>query len=148
MKFKRSSERKVKANVEMTPLIDVVFQLLIFFMLSSTFVVQTSIPIEIPESEGASQLEQKDLSITLSDEPGGPDGLGKIYLRRDEDVEILDWAELSNTLVDLHAQNPAAAVQIRAHAKLPVERFVKVMGIANAAGIENYAIAAQQPETP
>ena len=66
MKFKRNDKRKVRAAVELTPLIDVVFLLLIFFMLSSTFVVQTSIPIEIPESVGAEQFEQKDLSITLA----------------------------------------------------------------------------------
>jgi len=56
MKFKRNDKRKIRAAVEMTPLIDVVFQLLIFFMLSSTFVVQTSIPIETPLAEGAEKL--------------------------------------------------------------------------------------------
>ena len=43
MKFRVEKKRKISAIVDMTPLIDVVFQLLIFFMLSATFVVQSSI---------------------------------------------------------------------------------------------------------
>jgi len=39
MKFREINKRKVRATVDLTPLIDVVFQLLIFFMLSSTFVI-------------------------------------------------------------------------------------------------------------
>lgn len=74
MKFRNEKKRKVTPNVDLTPLIDVVFQLLIFFMLSATFVVQSSIEVSIPTAEGATQLEHKDLSITLAQGPGGPDG--------------------------------------------------------------------------
>ncbi len=66
MKFRRDRKRRINPNLDMTPLIDVVFQLLIFFMLSATFVVQSSIQIEMPEAEGAAQLDQKDLSVTLA----------------------------------------------------------------------------------
>ena len=77
MKFRQKEKRKVRANVDLTPLIDVVFQLLIFFMLSATFVVQSSIQIEMPEAEGTTTLEQKDISITLTYGEGGPDSLAK-----------------------------------------------------------------------
>ncbi|NJL72814.1 MAG: hypothetical protein HC888_15260 [Candidatus Competibacteraceae bacterium] len=50
MKFRRQVKRKVVPTVEMTPIIDVVFQLLIFFMVTSSFVVHTTVPIEDPVS--------------------------------------------------------------------------------------------------
>ena len=44
-----------EANVELTPLIDVVFLLLIFFMVSTTFVRETQLKIELPEASGEVQ---------------------------------------------------------------------------------------------
>lgn len=143
MKFKREKKRRITASVELTPLIDVVFQLLIFFMLSSTFVVQTSIPIEVPESSGVSQLEQKELSVTLQYGEGGPDGNGRVYVN---DIEVQAWAELSRTLAELYERQPGALVLIRPDSRIPTGRTIKVMGILNSSGIRHYAVAAQQPE--
>ncbi|MEA3365894.1 MAG: biopolymer transporter ExbD, partial [Candidatus Hydrogenedentes bacterium] len=66
-------KKKVKAQLDLTPLVDVVFQLILFFMLSSTFVVQSTVNIEVPEAPGATTLEKKDLTITLAYGEGGPD---------------------------------------------------------------------------
>ena len=66
-------------QIDIAPLIDVIFQLLIFFMLSATFVVQSSIHIEMPEAEGTTELEQKDMSVTLA---FGSDGQGTVYATR------------------------------------------------------------------
>jgi biopolymer transport protein ExbD len=143
MKFPRNDKRKIRASVELTPLIDVVFQLLIFFMLSSTFVVQTSIPIEVPESDGLHTLDQKELSVTLAHGAGGPDDNGRIYV---DDVEIQSWNELTSTLSELHGRQPEALVLIRPDARIPTARLVRVLGIANNVGIAHYGIAARPPE--
>jgi len=143
MKFAQGDRRKVRAAVELTPLIDVVFQLLIFFMLSSTFVVQRSIQIEVPEAEGAVVLEQKDLSITIAYGDGGPDNGGPVYVN---EVSVDTWRELSQKLSDAYAARPDAMVLIRPDARVPVERLVRVLGIASSVGIEHYGIAAQPPE--
>ena len=143
MRFKRNDTRKIRASVEMTPLIDVVFQLLIFFMLSSTFVVQTSIPIEIPESSGAEQLEEKEVSITLQQGKGGPDEEGRIFVN---EVEINNWDELTSTMSELQSRKPDALVLIRADKDVPTGRTVKIMGLLNGLGIQHYGIAAQSPQ--
>ena len=142
MKFKRNSKRRIVANVEMTPLIDVVFQLLIFFMLSSTFVVQTSIPVEIPESEGTTQLEHKELVISLKPGAGGPDDGGEIYV---DDVSIGSWEELTSTLAEFSEKKPDAVVLFRPDTHVDYGRLVKVLGIASNVGIEHYGFAAQPP---
>ncbi len=142
MKFPRGNTRKVRATVELTPLIDVVFQLLIFFMLSSTFVVQSSVPIELPEAEGAMQLERKELTITLMHGQGGPEEGGEVYI---DDVPIINWTQLTRALVDLREREPDALVLIRPDARVPTARLVKVLGFANSVGIKHYGIAATAP---
>lgn len=144
MKFRKASEkRKVRANVELTPLIDVVFQLLIFFMLSSTFVVQSSIQIEMPQAEGAVALEKKDISITLAYGDDGPDGKGKVYI---DNVEVASMRELSRKLADKKSAQPDIMVLIRTDARVDTGRLVEVLGVASSVGIERYGIAAQPPQ--
>ncbi len=142
MKF-RSAEnprRKVRASLDLTPLIDVVFQLLIFFMLSSTFVVQSSIQIEMPQAAGSTNLERKDVSVTLSTDPGGPDGGGLVYVDNDP---IVHWADLTERLAGLVTDQPDVTLMFRCDSAVPVERFVKAMGFARSVGIENFQIATQ-----
>jgi len=143
MKFKREEKHKVRASVDLTPLIDVVFQLIIFFMLSSTFVVQASIPIEVAQSEGASQLEQKEMSITLAFGAGGPDGEGRVYVNN---TEIAEWGELSSTMAELYERQPDALVLIRPDRRVPTGRTIKVLGIVTSVGIQHYGILAEPPK--
>ncbi|MBN2308983.1 MAG: biopolymer transporter ExbD [Candidatus Hydrogenedentes bacterium] len=142
MKFRGldKDKNKIRANVDLTPLIDVVFLLLIFFMLSTTFVVQSSIQIEMPEADGSTELEQKDLSITLAYGTDGPDGGGKIYVNKDE---VASMNELSERLAAELEQRPEVFVLIRPDARVETRRLVRVLGIASSVGIERYGIAAQ-----
>jgi biopolymer transport protein ExbD len=135
--------RKVKATVDLTPLIDVVFLLIIFFMLSATFVVQSSIPVEIPEADGSSKWEEKDLTITLMQGKDGPGGGGKIFVGNDE---MTSMAQLSERLADELAAHPKLMVLIRPDARIEAGRLVRVMGIASSVGIENYGLAARPPD--
>lgn len=67
MHITRNSEKNKDAEVNLTPLIDVVFLLLIFFMVSTTFTKETRIGIQLPESEGNPQQEEvqfAELAIT------------------------------------------------------------------------------------
>jgi len=142
MKF-RSSEnprRKVRASLDLTPLIDVVFQLLIFFMLSSTFVVQSSIQIETPKAAGTTNLERKDVTVSLTTEPGGPDGAGLIYL---DNEPVVDWADLTDRLAAIVSDRPDVTLLFRCDAAVPFEHFIKAMGYARSVGIERSQIAAE-----
>ena len=142
MKFRRKEAKRVKAQVDLTPLIDVVFQLLIFFMLSATFVVQSSLPIDMPEAEGTVQLESKDLTITLRYGEGGPDGQGQVFVNKEE---ITDWKRFSSLLAEEVAKRPDLIVLWRSDGRIPVSRMIKVWGIATDVGIERFRVAAQPP---
>lgn len=145
MIIKRKRERKVRAALDMTPMIDVTFQLIIFFLLSSSFVVQTSVPIELSKSESAAQMERKNLNITLAVGPGGPENGGPIYA---DETEITSWVDLRRVLMELKNRNPEALVLVTPDKNVPTERLVYVLGIANKTGITHYGIAAQHTDPP
>lgn len=68
MKVQRLSD-SMDTNVELTPLIDVVFLLLIFFMVSTTFIRETQLKIDLPEAAGElQQIEGKVLEVSISRE--------------------------------------------------------------------------------
>ena len=143
MKFKVDKKRRINPNVDLTPLIDVVFQLLIFFMLSATFVVQSTIQIEMPEAEGAAQLEQKDLSVTLAYGSGGPGGKGRIYVNSEEVPSI---EELTRILTERVTERPDLMLLVRTDARTDTGRLVEVLGIASSVGIQKFGIGAQPPD--
>ncbi len=143
MKFRRDRKRRINPNLDMTPLIDVVFQLLIFFMLSATFVVQSTIQIEMPEAKGAAQLEQKDLSVTLAYGTGGPEGKGKIYVNSEE---VPSMEELTRLLSERASERPDVMLLVRTDARTDTGRLVEVLGIASSVGIQKFGIGAQPPD--
>ncbi len=145
MRFPRNSGLKVRAALDMTSMVNVVLLLLFFFMLSSSFVVQSSVPIELIQSEDAAQIERRDMTITLAVGAGGPDNGGGVYVG---ETPMADWAGLRAALVDLKSRNPEALVMVRPDRNVPTERLMRVLGIANGAGITHYGIAAQQPVAP
>lgn len=146
MNFRTPGTQKhnVKASLDLTPLIDVVFNLIIFFMLSSTFVVQSSIQIQTPQAEGTRQLEAKDLSVTLQFGEGGPDGMGRVYV---DSEEMPTWDALSARLAREMGERPNALVLVRPDARIETGRLVRVLGIASRVGVKHYAIAALPPES-
>ena len=145
MNFRRARRLKPKAIFDLTPLIDVVLILLFFFMLTGTFTVTASIPIEAAPFDAPLFFEEKDISVTLLAGEGGPDGGGMILINDDE---IAAWEDLSATLADWHQRAPDSSVLIRPDARVPAARLVRVLGIANSLGITRYAIAAEGTAAP
>ncbi len=145
MKFRKRRKKPSSTGLNLTPMIDVVFNLLLFFMLSSTFVVQSSIKIEMPKAEGATELEQKDLSVTLAYGTDGPGGKGKIYI----DTEEIDSIQaLAQRLSDEVRKQPELQLLVRTDARTDTARLVEIRGIANSVGIKRLGIGAQPFEEP
>ena len=68
MKFKQR-KLKTKASIDMTPMLDVVFQLIIFFLVSTTFAILPGISVKLPESETSENTSN--LGITITAEKNG-----------------------------------------------------------------------------
>ena len=112
-------------------------------MLSSTFVVQSSIQIEMPEAKGATNLEKKELSITLAYGTDGPAGKGKIYV---DEISVESLEEFTQIMLQRATDAPDSAVLIRPDARSDAGRLIEVVGILNSLGISKFAIIAQPAE--
>ncbi len=138
MKFRR--RRRDEVGVDLTPLIDVVFLLLIFFMVSTTFIRETQLKIDLPEAKGELQ-EIKDDVIEITVDRNGDIAVNDQLLVNDE----------TSTLVralrqQLAQRKPTTHVIITADAKATHDNVVKAMDAAGRVGLSHISITTRQPE--
>ena len=119
--------RKKRFQIDMAPLIDVVFLLLIFFML--TFAIQgQGLAISLPEGEETEKVE-KDIIVKI-------DRNNKIYLN-DRQIEI---DSLGAALGEDLLRRSDKMVVIDSAPKVKYELFARVLDVSRAAGAENFSI--------
>ena len=131
--------RRRSITVDITPLIDVVFLLLIFFMVSTTFERETQILIELPQATGQeAKQEPTDLEITV-------DRHGVFYVNKLEvintEIETLKKA-IGKAVGDRRDMN----VIITADAMTPHQSVMTVMDAASQMGLTHMTFTAQQPK--
>ena len=121
--------RRRETLVDLTPLIDIVFQLLIFFLLTATFQETPSFKVKLPKAKNTDVTkEPKAVVVTL-----GSDGTYAI------DGKTVDSAELEKRLC-LAAQGDSTGVSIKADESTPHKYVVEVMGLAKSCGLEKLNI--------
>ncbi len=126
------SVRTQKASMNLPSLVDVVFLLLIFFMLTTTFSkVLTKLDIELPKSRAVT--EQKTLNIIIE---VGQDG--KLALNG----KAITLEELDKRLAELSMETPNEIVIIKADKEVAYGEVVKVMGICKSHRLNRLAMAA------
>lgn len=118
--------------LELTPLIDVVFLLLVFFMLATTFLdPEREIEIELPSAESAAELDQEPEEIVLNVLADG-----RVFHRNEE----LDQEQLLGLLRGAAQRDPETPVTIRGHRAALHEMIVRVMDACGLAGLTNLAV--------
>jgi biopolymer transport protein ExbD len=122
----------------MMPLIDVVFLLLIFFLLASRFEQEErELKVVLPEVAEAQPLAMtQELVVNITPE-------GQYLVARKQYGE----EELAALLEQAHRNNPHQSVLIRGDARAPWKHGVRVMGLCNRAKIDNYRVAALPENT-
>lgn len=136
MNFRR--QRKDVVDVNLTPLIDVVFLLLIFFMVSTTFTRETRLSVELPEAKGVLALDAKDL-VEVSIAAGGE------YAVNGERLARSDEATLRTVLLPLAQKTTDIPFVITADAEASHQSVVRVMDVAGQLGFVNLSITTQEP---
>jgi biopolymer transport protein ExbD len=134
MRFKRNVNI-AKGLMDMTPLIDVVLLLLIFFMLSSSFVFNPGVKVDLPEYTSSESLEKSDIVVTITKE--------LLYLYNDNSIM---FKELRRKLREAALENRNARLIIKAAKEVPHGDVVRLMVMAKEAGIENQAFATRPAE--
>lgn len=141
MKFPR--QRQEEVNVNITPLIDVVFLLLIFFMVSTTFTKETHLEVDLPEAENAlpiaEQQEQESIEILIT--------LKGDYLLNGKALINRQPKTLRKALYNLSHGNTEIPLTITADANTPYQAVVTAMDIAGKLGFEKLNISTQELQT-
>ena len=124
---------RIHSHLDIAPLIDIVFLLLVFFMLTSTFLVPEAIELELPESSSASVTETMPIVVLL-------DKTGRLALNG----EAIGLDQLRMAIEPLLKQDAASAITLKSDAHTEVQQLLKVMDEIRAAGGSNIALATMQ----
>ena len=136
MQFKR--QKKGRLSLDMTPLIDVVFLLLIFFMVSTTFTDKSELTINLPQAKGQVQMQPKDPVEVVINAKGEYSVNGKRLIND-------DFNTLKSAISQIANQDSKRPFLITADAKTSHQSVVKVMDAAGQLGLTNLSITTIQP---
>ena len=127
----RRTRIRPRPEINLAPFVDVVFLLVIFFMVSSTFITsETGLPIELPSAQTGVE-EPRDVPTVVLDEKG------RAYLGNRRLTDAALFAALQSRL----SRDERGIVVLRADAKVAHGRVVEVMDLIRQAGAKRVAIA-------
>lgn len=123
-------------EIGMAPLIDVVFLLIIFFVVTTVFPDQNGIRIEKPSSAQTAELPRTPLTLTL-------DAQDRVYFKG----RALTIAELPEVLrQDLAMAEDAPSVVVQTDRRATAQGLIRVIDACKTAGIEHVAVATEEPK--
>lgn len=131
MRFKRHLEFE-KGQLDIAPLIDVVFLLLIFFMLTSSYILQPGIKIDLPGAVTSEAVQERNLIITVSAED-------LIYLNN----RPVTLKQLKSSLEKYVPEN--RPLLIKADRRASLGKVVQIWDICREVGLTQINIATNQP---
>ena len=140
MAFKRSRLRVIVPEIDMTPMIDIVFLLIIFFMVAAQFARESNVELNLPAEEGEQDNEHDPSKLVLNILPSG-----EIIL--DNTSGVVDLIELELLVKSVIAEDGAnwQNVTIRADEDSSTKALNDVLVILNKQGLSATRIATEQP---
>ena len=128
---RRRERRKAESEVNLTPMLDVVFIMLIFFIVTASFVKEAGIDISRPGAATAVRKERGNILIAIT-------ANDQIWMNRRQ----VDPRALRANIERMHAENPQGSVVIQADKEAKTGLLVQVMDAARMAGVKNVSLAA------
>ncbi|RJQ63563.1 MAG: biopolymer transporter ExbD [Desulfobacteraceae bacterium] len=126
-------KQRKKVEIPLTPLIDIVFLLLIYFLLTTNFLVEEAIHIKLPQAKASAPQMNEELTVSV-------DRSGKVFLKgREISIDLLYTA--LKEMIDPEADQ---LVVVKADREVILNAAVKVMDVANAAGAARLSLATER----
>lgn len=133
-RFKKRSEDD-EAGIDMTPMLDIVFIMLIFFIVTTSFVKESGIEVNKPEATSATKKEKANILIGIT-------AAGDIWI----DKRRVDIRSVRANIEKLRAENPEGSVVIQSDKDSNAGTLVKVMDQVKLAGVNAISISAKTQE--
>lgn len=132
MDFNLPRRKQKDMGIDMGPLMDIVFILLIFFVVTSSFTRETGVDVTKPEAQSASQLEKENILVAITRE-------GTIHINERQ----VDLASLQDILKQTLSKTPDREAVIIADKGAETGVLVQVIDACNLSGVKKVSIAAQ-----
>ncbi|CAN2042614.1 Biopolymer transport protein exbD2 [Candidatus Magnetomoraceae bacterium gMMP-15] len=134
-RIRNSRYRRSKAaEINMAPLIDMIFILLIFFLVTTSFVKESGVEIDRPTAQSAASKEKIHLMIEITDE-------GAIYI----EGKPVDIRAVRARMKRFIVETPGGAVVIVADKRTNTGIVIKALDECRLAGVQNISLAAKKP---
>lgn len=133
MSVRRHRKQEEGTELDMTPMLDIVFIMLIFFIVTTSFVKEAGISVDTPHAQTAVKQEQANIFIAIKKN-------GEVWI----DHRSIDIRAVRAVVARLHAESPEGAVVIQSDSEATTHHLVTVMDQVRLAGVEKIAIAAEQ----
>jgi len=131
--IKKRRNKDNSGNIDIAPMMDMVFILLIFFIVTSSFVRETGIDVNKPKASSAQELARESILIGISRE-------GTIHINESQ----VDLRALRSILQQMVAEKPERAAVIVADRDAPSGKIVDVLDVCNLARVKKVSIAANK----
>jgi biopolymer transport protein ExbD len=126
-----ASQEDEESSVDITPMLDVVFIMLIFFIVTATFVKESGIDVDKPSAATAIVQEKASILVAI-------DANNNVWINRRQ----VDLRSVRSIVERLHAENPKGTLVIQADKESKNDTLVQVMDASRRAGIYDIALAA------
>lgn len=125
-------QQQEEGEIDLTPMLDVVFIMLIFFIVTATFVKEIGLDVNSPDkNQNVKDADKQSIVVQITSRD-------RIRIRgRDVDVR-----SVRANIERLHAENPEAPVVVQPHPESSTNTMIQVMDSARQAGVYNVSIAA------
>ena len=130
--FSQMQRDDEESSVDITPMLDVVFIMLIFFIVTATFIKEAGIDVDKPEAATAVVQEKASILVAI-------DAEDRVWINRRQ----VDVRSVRSIIERLHAENPKGTVVIQADGNSRNEVLVQVMDASRRAGVYDIALAAE-----
>ena len=133
MTARRHIPAQEETELDMTPMLDIVFIMLIFFIVTTSFVKESGVTVNTPQAQTAAQQQSANIFIAIK-------ASGEVWIDR----RPVDPRSIRAIVARLHADNPEGSVIIQSDSDSPTGTLVEVMDQVRLAGVDGIAIAADK----
>jgi len=129
------ARKKIKvedAEIDMTPMLDVVFIMLIFFIVTTSFVKESGVTVDKPYAPTASMKKNASIFVAIKEE-------GTIWISKKE----VDIKNLRSLIEDIRLENPEGQVVIQSDKRAKSGVLLKTIDAIKAAGVKDVSVAAR-----
>ena len=135
MRSKRLRRRSEDSGIDITPMLDVVFIMLIFFIVTTSFVKESGIDVNRPSAKTAKKQQRASILVAINQ-------VGEIWIQRRK----VDLQSVRANIERLHAESPEGTVVIQADKRSETGLLVDVMDQVKLAGVQRISIAASETD--